>query len=74
MKYFLIILFLLTLQLPEGLTDLNLRRINQGAVQQAHEVHTTADIDILKSLAAYDYNQAQEHAGRLFIRGVIIHE
>ena len=52
--------------------DLALRRMNEDILMEMHIENTTTKLEMLKSLSAYDYQQAKENAGRLFIRDKII--
>jgi len=73
-KLLFIFLFLLTLEFPESMRELGMRRLNGDFLQAQHEFNSTTKIEILKSLSVYDYSQAVENAGKLFIRDKIIHQ
>ena len=70
MKNFILI-FLLVLAFDVS-RDLSLRRINEEILSQMHQENITTKLEMLKSLSAYDLMQAQQNAGRLFIRDKII--
>jgi len=46
--------------------------MNEDILMEMHIENTTTKLEMLKSLSAYDYQQAKENAGRLFIRDKII--
>ncbi|OGG02075.1 hypothetical protein A2W14_04110 [Candidatus Gottesmanbacteria bacterium RBG_16_37_8] len=70
-KFILIILLVLTIDVSR---DLNSRRFNEEILSQKHQENITTKLEMLKSLSAYDYSQAQQNSGRLFIRDKIILE
>ena len=71
-KNLVLILFILTFESLGISRDINFRRLNENILQAQFEYNSTTKIEILKSLSAYDYQQAKENSGRLFIRDKII--
>ncbi|OGG00297.1 hypothetical protein A3D78_04205 [Candidatus Gottesmanbacteria bacterium RIFCSPHIGHO2_02_FULL_39_14] len=69
----IIFIFLLVLSFDIS-RDLNARRMNDEILWQMHIENTTINLEVLKSLSAYDLLQAQQNSGRLFIRDKIILE
>ena len=69
----IIFIFLLVLSFDFS-RDLNARRMNDEILWQMHIENTTINLEVLKSLSAYDLLQAQQNSGRLFIRDKIILE